>query len=204
MVLGIYAEIKAQLSTRDVAEHFGFKVGRNGMTRCPFHRDSVPSMKVDQNYICFGCQKKGDVISFVSELFGLSRYEAAEKLVKEFGLVVSRNEKAKRKKRARKRNVPKRMAWERLEESVKRVFTVLCDYFFLLNKWAEEFAPQSMEEPLHPLFVEALDKRDHIEYLLDTLLDGSDEEKALVVIEKGKEIKDLEKRINSFKSGNGE
>ena len=45
--MGIYSQIKEQVSTREVAEHYGFKVSCNGMMRCPFHDDRTPSMKVD-------------------------------------------------------------------------------------------------------------------------------------------------------------
>ena len=43
--LGIYAQIKEQVSTREAAEHYGFKVSRNGMMCCPFHNDRKPSMR---------------------------------------------------------------------------------------------------------------------------------------------------------------
>ena len=44
----------------------------------------------------------------------------------------------------------------------------------------------------------------YVEYLLDLLLNGSVEEKAQIVIEKGKEVKELEKRIREIESGNAE
>ena len=37
---------------------------------CPFHQEKTASFKVDENkgfYYCFGCQAKGDAISFVRE-----------------------------------------------------------------------------------------------------------------------------------------
>lgn len=83
MYLGFYSQVKAQVSTREAAEHYGYKVGRNGMMKCPFHDDRSPSMKVDQNFICFGCQEKGDVVRFVSKLFDLQPYDAAVKLTED-------------------------------------------------------------------------------------------------------------------------
>ena len=41
MLLGIYSQIKEQVSTREVAEHYGYKVSRKGMMRCPFHPASM-------------------------------------------------------------------------------------------------------------------------------------------------------------------
>ena len=43
-----------------------------------------------------------------------------------------------------------------------------------------------------------------MEYLLNLLLYGSKEDKASVVIEKGKGVNDLERRIQKFKSGDRE
>ena len=105
--MGIYSKIKAQIGTRDVAEHFGFKVNRKGMMCCPFHDDSVPSMKIDQNFICFGCREKGDVIDFTSKLLDLSRYEAAETLIKEMGLTITGRSGA-RKKRCNQRRISRK------------------------------------------------------------------------------------------------
>ena len=34
-------------------------------------------MKVNQNFICFGCKEKGDVIDFTAKLFDLTPYETA-------------------------------------------------------------------------------------------------------------------------------
>ena len=54
--------------------------------------DDTPSMKVDQNFICFGCQEKGDVIDFTAKLFGLSPYDAAGKLIADMGLTVTNDD----------------------------------------------------------------------------------------------------------------
>src|SRR5699024_12530498 len=54
------------------------------------------------------------------------------------------------------------------------------------------------EEAGNPLFVEALQKKPYIEYLLDILLSGSMEERACVVAEYGKEVRKIEQRISEF------
>ena len=106
--MNIYSRIKEQTGCRAAAEHYGYKVNRNGMMRCPFHDDKTPSMKVDQNFICFGCQEKGDVIRFASLLFGLPPYEAAGKLAADMGLTVSGGTRSGAKPCAAKRAKPKR------------------------------------------------------------------------------------------------
>ena len=59
---------------------------------------------------------------------------------------------------------------------------MLCDYLHLLERWEKEYAPQTPEETWNPLFVEALQKKPYTEYLLDILLSGSMEERALSLI----------------------
>ena len=83
----IYGTIKAAISVKQAAEHYGLKVNRNGMACCPFHNDRHPSLKLNEDYFfCFGCGAKGDVIDLVARLFNLSSYEAAQKLASDFGL----------------------------------------------------------------------------------------------------------------------
>lgn len=84
-----YEEIKKAVSAREVAEAYGIRVNHSSMACCPFHDDRVPSMKVDQNFICFGCGAKGDVIDFAAKLFHLTPYEAAKKLIADMGLTVT-------------------------------------------------------------------------------------------------------------------
>ena len=71
----IYGTIKAAISVKQAAEHYGLKVNRNGMACCPFHNDRHPSLKLNEDYFfCFGCGAKGDVIDLVARLFNLSSY----------------------------------------------------------------------------------------------------------------------------------
>lgn len=80
----LFTTVKSAVTTRQAAEYYGLKVSRNGMTCCPFHDDRHPSMKVDERYYCFGCHETGDVIDFTARLFGLTAYEAAQKLACDF------------------------------------------------------------------------------------------------------------------------
>ena len=44
--MDIFATVKAAVTVRQAAEHYGLQVSRNGMTCCPFHDDRHPSMKL--------------------------------------------------------------------------------------------------------------------------------------------------------------
>ena len=73
----IYGTIKAAISVKQAAEHYGLKVNRNGMACCPFHNDRHPSLKLNEDYFfCFGCGAKGDVIDLVARLFNACELNA--------------------------------------------------------------------------------------------------------------------------------
>ena len=84
--MNVFETVKQSVTTRQAAEHYGIRVGRNGMACCPFHNDKTPSMKLDRRYHCFGCGADGDVIDFTAALYGLGKKEAAVQLARDFGL----------------------------------------------------------------------------------------------------------------------
>jgi DNA primase len=75
-----------------VGQHVALrKAGRNHKGLCPFHHEKTPSFNVNadkQFFYCFGCQKKGDVFTFVMEYEGKSFIEAAESLAGRFGVTI--------------------------------------------------------------------------------------------------------------------
>src|SRR6185503_2779161 len=71
---------------------------------CPFHGEKTPSFNVvpaKQFFHCFGCQKHGDVFSFLMELEGKSFVEVAEQLAGRFGIEMPRVEESPELRRAR-------------------------------------------------------------------------------------------------------
>ncbi len=44
--MNIYETVKAAISMRDAAEHYGLKVNRNGMDYCPFYRVVASSISL--------------------------------------------------------------------------------------------------------------------------------------------------------------
>ena len=86
--MSIFSEVKEYLTARQVAEYYGLQAKRNGLACCPFHDDKHPSMKIEKNYHCFACGVGGDVVDYVSRMFGLSQYDAALKLIEDFILPV--------------------------------------------------------------------------------------------------------------------
>lgn len=84
-------QLKEQINIVDVVGEYVRlrKTGSNHMGLCPFHAERSPSFSVvekRQIYHCFGCQKSGDVISFVQEVQAVSFHEAIRILANKFGI----------------------------------------------------------------------------------------------------------------------
>ena len=191
--MNVFEAVKQSVTTRQAAERYGIKVNRNGMCVCPFHNDKNPSMKVDRRFYCFGCGATGDVIDFVSRLHGIGSKEAALMLAQDFSISYEDGRNAgKEPIRPRLRRETEEQKFKRME---RHCFRVLSDYYHLLRRWKRDYAPKMPEEAWHPLFVEALQKQSHVEYLLDVLLFGETEEKAALITDCGKDVIQLEQRM---------
>ena len=189
MTENVFEAVKQSVSTRDAAAFYGIEVKRNGMACCPFHDDKNPSMKVDQRFHCFGCGADGDVIDFTAKLFDLSSKEAAEKLAQDFGLIYDSQAPPRR------RYVRQKTEAQQFREDRQRCYRVLSDYYHLLKKWGIDHSPRTPEEEPHPRFVEAIQKKTYVEYLLDLFLYESEEEQKAWIAEHTAEITHLERRL---------
>ena len=189
MAENVFEAVKQSVSTREAAAFYGIEVKRNGMACCPFHDDKNPSMKVDQRFHCFGCGADGDVIDFTAKLFDLSPKEAAEKLAQDFGLIYDSQAPPRR------RYVRQKTEAQKFREDRQRCYRVLSDYYYLLKKWEADNSPRTPEEEPHPRFVEAIQKKTYVEYLLDLFLYESEEEQKAWIAEHTAEITHLERRL---------
>lgn len=188
--MNVFEAVKGNVTARQVAEAYGLKVGRTGMACCLFHSDKSPSMKLDERYYCFGCGVTGDAVDLTAKLFGIGLKEAAIKLADDFG--ISYNSRQKLSIRPKIREPTPEQKYQKEEN---HCYKVLSDYFHLLSDWETQYAPQQPEDEWHPLFVEALQRKSYIEYLLDILLYGSLEERKALVAEQRKEVSTLEQRF---------
>lgn len=63
--------------------------GRDLWGLCPFHHEKSPSFKVDAEkgfFKCFGCDAKGDGVTFVMRQLGFSYYDAVIYLAEKYGI----------------------------------------------------------------------------------------------------------------------
>ena len=175
--MNVFEAVKTSINTREAAARYGVEVNRHGKALCPFHNDRHPSLFVDDDhYHCYACGEHGDVIDFTAKLFDLKLYEAAKKLAYDFGIT---QDKPPDKATLEKLN--KKSEAQRLRELEKLCFSALMEYMKLLQEWKLLYAPRTPEETWHPHFIEACDRLDYVEYLVDLLIMGDSYERTEVI-----------------------
>jgi len=192
--MNIFSVVKDNVTAKQVATQYGMKINRSGLACCPFHSDKTASMKIDKRYYCFGCGETGDAIDLVAKYFGLAPKEAAMKIASDFGLNYDATNRA-----PPKRVVPQKSKEQILDEEHRNCYRVLSDYYHLLKEWKIKYEPKSMDEELHPCFVEALQNISKVEYQMDTLLEKDIPDRAFVVSDIGKGVKSIVRRIEEYR-----
>src|SRR3989344_2822383 len=84
-------QVKARLTIVDVVASYLTleKAGANHRARCPFHTEKTPSFYVSpvrETYHCFGCNRGGDIFTFVGEIEGLDFLGALKVLAARAGV----------------------------------------------------------------------------------------------------------------------
>ena len=89
-----------------IGEHAALKkVGRRWQGLCPFHGEKTPSFSVNAEegfYYCFGCQAKGDAISFVRAIEHLDFVDAVRRLADKAGITIREDATSGRDSQRRK------------------------------------------------------------------------------------------------------
>ena len=194
--MNVFEEVKRYVTTRQVAENYGTKVNRSGMACCPFHKDKHPSMKVDSShYHCFGCGAHGDAIGYVAQMFGLSQYDAACKIIEDFGLsVVTNTSVSEEEKKLYRDNCMKKQYAEEIEKRFQEwinetVFQLKeCEKLILATR-EKAFESNTAVIAITNGFAYMLHQETKIGYWLDVLCMGENEEKRQLFLRDGKEVR---------------
>src|ERR671910_3394651 len=89
------------------------KTGRNWVGLCPFHAERTPSFNVREEtgrYRCYGCDKSGDVFTFVQEHEHVDFVGAVEYLANRAGIQLKDSSTGQSRERARRKRLVEAMA----------------------------------------------------------------------------------------------
>jgi DNA primase len=103
-------KIRSAVSIVDVVgQHVQLKrSGRNWVGLCPFHAERTPSFNVREEtgrYRCFGCDKSGDVFTFVQEIEHVDFVGAVEQLAARAGIQLAYTSTGQSRERARRKRL---------------------------------------------------------------------------------------------------
>lgn len=144
--------LKHSVTMRQLAEHHGIKVSRDGFCICPFHAEKTGSMKIyprSKGWHCFGaCQEGGDIIAFEMKYSGLEFEDACKTIAAMFGIALhdTTNLDPEKKADIRKKYKQVQEAQERQEEHTRLLKASLAETVKALRYWealAEEATPLS-------------------------------------------------------------
>ncbi len=102
------------------------RVGSRWVGLCPFHDERTPSFSVngeEKLYYCFGCEAKGDAITFVRDTEALDFPEAVEMLAERHGVELKREREDPRAEERRRRR-------ERLLSALERATRFYATYLW--------------------------------------------------------------------------
>jgi DNA primase len=106
--------LRSTVSIVDVVGQFVTlrKVGRNWLGLCPFHAEKTPSFNVREEtgrYRCFGCDKSGDVFTFVQEHEHVDFVGAVEMLAAKVGIQLTYTSTGQSRERAERKRLVEAM-----------------------------------------------------------------------------------------------
>ena len=165
--------IKLRIDMQDVLERYGFEINRAGFMCCPFHNEKTPSLKVYENnrgWNCFGCGEGGDQITFVQKLFNLNFNEALKRIDSDFclGLYEKPTLAEYRKSQKQLNEIKIKRELEKQErQKIKDEYWEIFDEWLRLFENKIKYAPKTIVDELHPLFIEALQKLEYYNFLID-------------------------------------
>ena len=199
--MDLFKRIKENLPLKEVVTNYGIAINRSKMCHCPFHKDNHPSMKINKDYYyCYSCNRYGDAVNFVAAMDNISQYEAAKKIISDFGLDIQLQQ--------HQTQLCQKQLQLNKEKELRRAFLlsrrdalfVLHRYMDLLYQARQNFAPSSPEdlEHCHTLYVEAIHMLPLLEYIDDELTNKNEKTQMECLENYGGTIENVRNRLQEL------
>ena len=169
-------EVKERADIVRVAEYFGIKVKQC----CPFHNEKTPSFSISQSkqiFKCFGCGVGGDCITLVSKILNINAYESAKQINNIFLLGVNFGQATSSLELNRYKQI--QQAKEKFRKWHNKTLQMLCDYLHSLKG------------------IEKLQQQNIIEYYIDLLIFGTEEDWVWFKKTEERWCKEIERRMGN-------
>jgi len=156
-----------------VMEREGINVDLHGRFLCPLHGDTNPSGKIyheKARWKCYGCNAGGDVVDLVRLLHGLTYREALRHL----GIDGPRTTDSLRQEREAKAARERR---RRYRENLRVLSNKLSDRLRELYRLRDSWKDYDVDEETRATWAEEIQDIPKIEWKLDILIHGTEEER---------------------------
>lgn len=167
-------EVKERADIVRVAEYFGIKKKQC----CPFHKEKTPSFSISQSkqiFKCFGCGEGGDCITLVSKLLNINAYESAKQINNILGLGIDFGRQTSSNEINRYKQI--QQAKDRFKKWHNETLQMLCNYLYSLKG------------------IEKDKKQDIVEYYIDLLIFGTEEDWLWFKKTEERWCKEIERRV---------
>lgn len=171
-------EVKERVDILRVAEYFGLNLNRSKKCKCIWHNEKTASLSFSQTkqiFKCFGCGQSGDVITLTSKILDINALESAKQLNQIFGLGIDFGKHISSFELNKYKQT--QQAKERFKKWHNQTLQMLCDYLNSLNG------------------IEKLQQYEIVEYYIDLLIYGSEEDWLWFKKTEERWCKEIERRI---------
>lgn len=167
-------QILERLTMQQVLEFYTPRKITKNRCACPIHNGKDNNFVLyDNSFYCWVCHAAGDLIKFVSLLFGLDFKATVAKLNYDFNLGIGSQKLTIREREQAKLNLLAKQAEQKAKEKKRKQaddeYWAVFDEFARLDLNYIKYRPKSAEEALNPLFVEACNKLEYQKELLSEM-----------------------------------
>lgn len=174
-------EVKERADIVQVAYRMNIQLNNHLKAKCPFHKEKTASFSINrekQIFKCFGCGAGGDCITLVSKILNINAFESAKTINELLGLGVDFKEKTNLYELEKYKY--QQLLKEEFKKWLLKAFGVLCNYYHYLCDTND--------------LIEKYQNIDKIEYFLEILRNGNEEEQKEFYKHERKLVNKLEKR----------
>lgn len=180
-------QIKSRLTILEAAEIYaGITPERRGnyyWCKCLTNQERTPSMRIKPDkdqYNCYSCGRFGDTIDLVSEALNMTNAEAIKYLAKDLGIegIISEEEKD-RIERAKLKREQKKLRQQEQQNRIQAEYIRLIDIEKLMYFFVGSIKSESDLDRFEVIC--SLRNKDLLDYWLNTLFNGTTEEKLEIV-----------------------